>query len=125
MAVFLRSFAVFSLVLQSSLAFAMEEKGWGISDEKERGKRVVRVAPLIVPSSFEVKQLLESAALTCITLQNIQYALIKFRYDLNLCENPQLQKPQEFHKRMELDLGGKRMDDSSYGSYLRERIQAD
>lgn len=121
MAVFLRSFAVFSLVLQLSafsLALAMEEKKWNGSDEGVHG--VIRSVPSASISSFEVKQLLESAALTCITLQNIQYALIKFRYDLNLCENPQLQKPQEFYRRMELDLG---VDDSSYGSYLRERIQ--
>lgn len=124
MAISLRSFATFYLILQlsvSSLAFAMEEQSRDVNEEIKGGQGVIRVAP--VPSSCEVKQLLENAAVTCITLQNTRYALMKLRHDLNLCENPQLQRPEEFYTRMELNLNGKRMDDSSYGSDLRKRIQ--
>ncbi len=126
MTVFLRSFTAFSVILQlsvSSLVLAMEEKKWSVGDEKEQGKGVVRIASLRVPSSFEIRNLLDDAAITCITLQNIQYALVNFRFDLNINENPQLQRPQEFYKRMECNLCGKKMDDASYGPYLRERIQ--
>jgi hypothetical protein len=129
MAVFLRSFAAFSLVLQlsvSSLVFAMEKKEWGISDETEGGQGVVRVAPVPGLRSFEVKQLLESAALTCITLQNIQYALIKFRYDLGIIRTALSPRPKSFLERRENSFyRGNPGDDVAYAQYLYQQYYAD
>jgi len=126
MTVFLRSFAAFSLVLQlsvSCLALAMEEKKWVGSDEKGEGKGVVRVAPRTVPSSFEVRQLLDGAAMTCITLQNIQYALVNFRFDLDIIRTALGPRPKSFFERRENTFyRGNKEDDGAYAQYLSERI---